>query len=102
MAEERDQPTPQGDPLRSPLRRRIDEDESHPMRDVGEENRAQRRSDAPPDTSVETGRGDIIEETDRDDGRGSTANGIPAFDEDAGKKRRRQYKDGAGLVSETD
>lgn len=102
MAEDREQPRPQGDPLRSPLRRTIDEDTSHPMRDIGEENRAQQQSDAPPDTSVEIGRRDIVQETDRDDGRGSTANGIPAFDEDAGGKRRRQYAEGAGLVSETD
>ena len=86
MAQDKERPRPQGDP----------------MRRVIEEHRAQQQSDAPPDTSVEIGRGDIIEETDRDGGRGSTANGIPAFDEDSGKKRRRQYDEGAGLVSETD
>ena len=86
MAEEKERPRPQGDPLREVL----------------EENRAQRQSDAPPDSSVEVGRDEIVQESDRDGGRGSTANGIPAFDEDAGKKRRKQYDEGAGLVSEMD
>jgi hypothetical protein len=42
------------------------------------------------------------EETDRDGGRGSTANGVPVFDEDDGKLRRRQYENGADLVSGLD
>ena len=42
------------------------------------------------------------EETDRDRGRGSTANGVPAFDEDDGAQRKRQYRDGADLVSGLD
>jgi hypothetical protein len=108
MAEDREQPRPQGDPLRRPLSRTVQEERTgddntpHPLRDVGEENRAQQQSDAPPDASIELGRGEIVQETDRDNGRGSTANGIPAFDEAAGQKRRRQYAEGASLVSETD
>ncbi len=102
MPDEKDQLKPQGDPLRTPLKKTIDEDSSHPMREVGEENRAQQQSDAPPDTSVELGRGDIVQDTDRDGCKGSTANGIPAFDEDAGRKRRRQYAEGADLVSGMD
>ena len=86
MSEERERPRPHGDPLRN----------------VVEENQAQQQSDAPPDASIEAGRGGIVQETDRDDPRGSTANGIPAFDEDAGEERRRQYAEGASLVSETD
>jgi len=86
MAQGKKQPGPHGDPLR----------------EVIEENQAQQQGDAPPDSTIELGRGAIVEETDRDDGRGSTSNGIPAFDEDSGKKRREQYEEGAGLVSETD
>lgn len=87
MAEDRhERHKPQGDPLR----------------EVIEENRAQQQSDAPRDTSVEQGRGRVLENTDRDEGRGSTANGIPRFDEDSGKQRRKQYEDGAELVSGMD
>lgn len=101
MAKPAEGPRPQGDPLRSPLKKTGDEDAAHPMPGVGEDDRAQQQSDAAPDTSVELGRRDIVENTDRDGGLGSTANGIPAFDDDAGT-RRRQYDEGAGLVSETD
>lgn len=40
--------------------------------------------------------------SDRARGAGSTANGIPEFDEDSGDLRKRQYDDGAEIVSETD
>jgi hypothetical protein len=40
--------------------------------------------------------------SDREQGRGSSANGVPAFDEDAGGKRRKQYEEGADLVSGID
>jgi hypothetical protein len=48
------------------------------------------------------GRERLGEESDRDGGRGSTANGVPEFDEDAGEQRRKQYDEGAGLVSGID
>ena len=64
------------------------------------ENPAQKQSDAPPDASSE--RGDSSETSDRAGGRGSDANGVPAFDESDGKQRRRQYEGGADLVSRID
>jgi hypothetical protein len=68
-----------------------------------EDNRAQRDSDAPPDETV---RGDLTEgpseRSDRAGGRGSDANGVPAFDEADGERRRKHYDDGAGLVSRID
>jgi hypothetical protein len=42
------------------------------------------------------------EESDRDRGRGSDANGVPAFDEAGGDKRKRHYRDGAEVVSRLD
>ena len=65
-----------------------------------EPNAAQRQSDVPPDVvgGAEAPRG----RSDRAEGRGSTANGVPAFAEDAGKQRKKQYEEGAGLVSEID
>jgi hypothetical protein len=66
-----------------------------------EENRAQRDSDAPPDATAEV-RGDALNSSDRADGKGSDANGIPAFDEADGEKRKKLYKDGATLVSRID
>lgn len=67
-----------------------------------EDNQAQAQSDAP---SNEVGSGsdkDYTGESDRAEGRGSDANGIPAFDEAAGEKRRKEYKEGADLVSRMD
>jgi hypothetical protein len=84
MLEEKEPPRPHGDKL-----------------GVGnavnnrEENQGQNQSDAPPDAS-----GVGAEERDRD--RGSDANGVPAFDETDGAQRKRQYKDGATLVSGID
>lgn len=84
MPNQNERPRPHGDPL---------SDEVEP-------NAAQRQSDAPADASAgEDGRG---EKPDRADGRGSTANGIPEFDEDAGEQRKKLYKEGAGLVSRID
>jgi multidrug resistance protein, MATE family len=84
MAEHPRTPRPHGDPLRETV----------------EPNRAQRESDAPGDAS-ETGSG---AESGRRRGRGqeSTANGIPAADEDDGQTRRRQYSEGAEIVSKID
>lgn len=65
-----------------------------------EDNHAQVRDDAQPDATGGIGRG--REDTDRDEGRGSTSNGVPASDEDDGALRKRQYKNGAELVSGID
>ena len=70
-----------------------------PLRDIVEDNPVQRQSDAPPDSPA---RNDTTRNSDREEGRGSTANGIPAFDHDSGVKRRRQYDGGADLVSGMD
>ena len=89
MAEQREQPRPHGDPLRDEVGRNP------------EENRAQRDSDAAPDASMEP-RGDAINNSDRAGGRGSDANGIPAFDEAGGDLRKKQYESGADVVSRID
>jgi hypothetical protein len=66
-----------------------------------EENAGQRQSDATPD--VVGGRELAPTETsDREGGRGSDANGTPAFDEVGGEERRKLYKKGATLVSRID
>ena len=88
MAEQNDKPR-HGDPLEDVI-------DSNP-----EDNQAQRDSDAPPDATVESG-GDRMNNSDRADGRGSDANGIPAFDEADGEQRKKLYKDGATLVSKID
>jgi hypothetical protein len=72
----------------------------HVIANSPEENRGQRDSDAPPDAT--TDRSDRFNNSDRADGRGSDANGVPAFDEADGAQRKRQYEEGAGLVSGTD
>ena len=87
MPEEKERPRPHGDPL---------ENAANPRNPA--DNQAQVQSDAQPDAGAATGR----EETDRDGGRGSSANGVPVFDEDDGALRKRQYKDGADLVSGLD
>jgi hypothetical protein len=87
MAERSERPRPHGDPLE---------------REVTEDNRAQRQSDAPGDASPGGDRGDVVGHTDRSGGRGSTANGIPAGDEDDGAQRRKRYDEGADLVSRMD
>jgi len=40
--------------------------------------------------------------SDRAEGQGSDANGIPAFDEAGGDARKKLYRDGAVLVSKID
>ena len=70
-------------------------------RDNVEENAAQRQSDAAPDVVAE-GERHVVESSDRVDGRGSSANGTPAFDEADGKTRRKLYEDGAEIVSRID
>jgi hypothetical protein len=86
MAQESQPPPPHGDPLQ----------------DVIEDNPAQRQSDAQPDAAAGSRRDEVRGTSDRSEGRGSTANGIPSSDEDAGSSRRRQYKKGADLVSGID
>jgi len=66
-----------------------------------EENRAQRDSDAPPDATAES-RGDRLNNSDRANGRGSDANGVPEFDEADGERRKKMSDDGAELVSRID
>jgi hypothetical protein len=92
MPEEKEPPRPHGDKLR---------DVAGNPRNDPEDNQAQVQSDAQPDAAAGMG-GGAREETDRDRGRGSTANGVPVFDEDDGALRKRQYKDGADLVSGID
>jgi hypothetical protein len=89
MPEEQEPPRPHGDKLKGAM----GQDRNDP-----DDNQAQVQSDATPDAVGAGGR----EDSDRAGGRGSTANGVPASDEDAGAKRRQQYKDGADLVSSSD
>ena len=96
MPEEKEPPRPHGDKLGAA---------AGDPRNNPEDNQAQVQSDASPDAvGGSTGRdGERAgEESDRDGGRGSSANGVPAFDEDDGAQRKRQYKDGATLVSGLD
>jgi hypothetical protein len=65
-----------------------------------EDNQAQAQSDAAPDATGEP-HGDRLN-SDRADGQGSDANGIPAFDEADGEARKKLYRDGAELVSKID
>jgi hypothetical protein len=89
MTKQTDRPRPHGDPLK-------DEVVNNP-----EENGAQRDSDAPADATVQR-RSDRRNDSDRANGRGSDANGVPEFDEAAGEQRRRLYDEGADLVSRID
>lgn len=89
MPEEKEPPRPHGDKLAGAVGNR---------RTGPQDNQAQVQSDAPPDAVGAGGR----EESDRDRGRGSTANGVPVSDEDDGDLRKRQYKNGAELVSGID
>ena len=86
-----ERPRPHGDPLEDVVG-------NNP-----EDNQAQRQSDAQPDAAA---RGDLTEDpserSDRAHGRGSTANGVPAFDEAEGAERKKQYDNGAGIVSSID
>ena len=84
MAKQNERPRPHGDPLSEEV----------------EPNAAQRQSDAPPDATA--GQDMLRGTSDRAEGRGSTANGIPEFDETAGEERKKRYKDGAELVSGID
>jgi MATE family multidrug resistance protein len=87
MPEESEAPRPHGDPLEQ---------------EIVEDNPAQTQSDAPGDVVATGGPRGLREESDRSGGKGSTANGIPAADEDDGAARRRAYDSGAELVSKID
>lgn len=89
MAEQDERSRPHGDPL------------ERVVANDPEENRAQRNSDAPADATVDPRR-DRANNSDRAEGRGSDANGVPEFDEADGAQRKRQYDEGAELVSGTD
>jgi hypothetical protein len=89
MAEQNERPRPHGDPLEDLVEMN------------SEDNRAQAQSDAAPDATGEP-HGDRLNNSDRADGRGSDANGIPAFDEADGEARKKLYRDGAELVSKID
>lgn len=100
MAEQNERPRPHGDPLEESIGERPTEDL---INNDPEENQAQRQSDAPPDQTVH---GDLTEDpserSDRAFGRGSDANGIPAFDEADGDRRKKLYEQGATIVSRID
>jgi hypothetical protein len=87
MPEQKQAPRPHGDPLE---------------REIVEDNPAQRQSDAPGDVVAADRPEAFREETDRSGGKGSTANGIPAADEDDGAARRKAHDAGAELVSKID
>jgi hypothetical protein len=89
MAEQNERPRPHGDPLQD-------------LVDLtAEDDRAQAEHDATPDATGEP-HGDRSNNSDRAAGRGSDANGVPAFDEVDGATRKRLYRDGAELVSKID
>jgi hypothetical protein len=89
MAEQKEQSRPHGDPMEQVIA------------ESPETNRAQRDSDAPPDATSEPG-DDRLNNSDRADGKGSDANGIPPFDEAEGERRKKLYDQGAGIVSRID
>jgi hypothetical protein len=89
MAEQDERPRPHGDPLEEVVAQNP------------EENQAQAGSDAPADAMGDPG-DDRSNNSDRAEGRGSDANGVPAFDESDGDARRKLYEKGAVLVSRID
>ena len=89
MPEEKEPPRPHGDKLAGAI--------GNATTDRAD-NEAQVQRDAPPDALGAGGR----EASDRDRGQDSTANGVPVSDEDDGELRKRQYRNGAELVSGID
>jgi len=89
VAEQKEPTKPHGDPLQDLV-------DANP-----EDNRAQAQSDAAPDAGGEP-HGDELNNSDRSGGRGSDANGVPAFDEADGETRKKLYRDGATIVSKID
>ncbi|MEN3338224.1 MAG: hypothetical protein V7647_1900 [Acidobacteriota bacterium] len=89
MAEQDERPRPHGDPLEEVVAQNP------------EDNQAQAGSDAPADVTGDPG-DDRSNNSDRAEGRGSDANGVPAFDESDGDARKKLYEKGAVLVSRID
>ena len=87
MADLTSRPGPGGDPLqRNP-----------------EDNREQAKSDATADEVGDRLDPDFAQQSDRAEGRGSDANGIPEFDEAEGEERRNRYdRTGSRIVSRID
>ncbi|HEY7058532.1 MAG TPA: hypothetical protein VH458_18500 [Vicinamibacterales bacterium] len=73
-----------------------------PVQRNPEDNPAQAQSDATADEVGDRLDPDWTERSDRGEGRGSDANGIPEFDEARGEERKKLYKKGAKLVSGID
>jgi hypothetical protein len=67
-----------------------------------EDNPAQAQSDATADEGGDRLDPDWRKQSDRANGQGSDANGIPEFDEAEGEGRKELYKKGAKLVSRID
>jgi hypothetical protein len=88
MPEQKEPPRPHGDPL--------EEEVTIDRGSADEPNAAQRQSDATNDATSLRG----VERPTA--GTTSDANGIPAADEPDGAKRKKQYGDGAELVSRID
>ena len=67
-----------------------------------EDNPAQAGSDATPDEVGHRG-DDFTQRSDRAEGRGSDANGVPEFDEVEGEERKKRYeRTGSPIVSRID
>lgn len=74
-----------------------------PMQKNPEENPAQSKSDATTDEGANRLDPDFTQQSDRADGRGSDANGIPEFDEAEGEERKKRYREtGSPIVSRID
>ena len=74
-----------------------------PMQRNPEDNPAQARSDATQDEGGDRLDPDWTQQSDRADGRGSDANGIPEFDEAEGEERKKLYEQtGSPIVSRID
>ena len=73
-----------------------------PLQRNPEDNRAQAQSDATADEVGDRLDPDYTEQSDRAHGQGSDANGIPEFDERAGKERKALHKKGATNIGRID
>ena len=74
-----------------------------PMQRNPEDNPAQARSDATQDEVGDRLDPDFMQQSDRADGRGSDANGVPEFDEVEGEERKKRYREtGSPIVSRID
>lgn len=74
-----------------------------PMQRNPEDNPAQAQSDATADEGGNRLGPDWAAQSDRAEGRGSDANGIPEFDEAEGEERKKRYREtGSPIVSRID